>query len=159
MDWKVLQTQQLTGGWWVFGPSEETADLKLLLFFHSLSFLWTNPRLHFRAGVRHREGRELEVWGEGGGCGRGWDGGWGVCRGVMQHLLLCWFHPWLRTPVVLALRHQHPHPPIHLGGHPASVCSVPCLGGDQGLTNDVYAVVLVDICWQNRSPVRHLEWN
>lgn len=37
--------------------------------------------------------------------------------------------------------------------------SVPGLGGDQRLTNDVYAVVLVDICWQNRSPVRHLEWN
>lgn len=52
-----------------------------------------------------------------------------------------------------------PPTPIHPGGHPASVCSVPCLSGDQGLTNDVYAVVLVDICWQNRSPVRHLEWN
>lgn len=51
-----------------------------------------------------------------------------------------------------ALHHQHPI-------HPASVCSVPCLSRDQGLTNDVYAVVLVDICWQNRSPVRHLEWN
>lgn len=39
------------------------------------------------------------------------------------------------------------------------VCSVPGFGLDQWLTNDVYAVVLVDICWQNRSPVRHLEWN
>lgn len=28
----------------------------------------------------------------------------------------------------------------------------------KGLTNDVYAVIL-DICWQNLSPVRHLEWN
>lgn len=37
--------------------------------------------------------------------------------------------------------------------------SVARLGRDQRLTNDVYAVVLVDICWQNRSPVRHLEWN
>lgn len=73
----------------------------------------------------------------------------------MQRLLLCWFHPWLWTPVVHAVH----HPPIHPGGHPASAGSVPCLGGDQGLTNDVYAVVLVDICWQNRSPVRHLEWN
>lgn len=51
------------------------------------------------------------------------------------------------------------HALIHPGGHPASLCSVPCLSGDQGLTNDAYAVVLVDICWQNRSPVRHLEWN
>lgn len=78
---------------------------------------------------------------------------------IMQLVLLCWFHPWLRTPVVLAVHHQHPHPRIHPGGHPASACSVSCLSGDQGLTNDVYAVVLVDICWQNRSPVRHLEWN
>lgn len=80
---------------------------------------------------------------------------------IVQLVLLCWFHPWLRTPAVLALHHQHPHPPIHPGGGVirSSLGSVPCLSGDQGLTNDVYAVVLVDICWQNRSPVRHLEWN
>lgn len=48
------------------------------------------------------------------------------------------------------------------GGGGAGVigpASVPRLRRDQWLTNDVYAVVLVDICWQNRSPVRHLEWN
>lgn len=37
--------------------------------------------------------------------------------------------------------------------------SVPALGGRQRLTNDVYAVVLVDTCWQNRRRVRHLEWD
>lgn len=36
--------------------------------------------------------------------------------------------------------------------------SVACLCLEKGLTNDVYAVIL-DICWQNLSPVRHLEWN
>lgn len=36
--------------------------------------------------------------------------------------------------------------------------SVTCLCLKKGLTNDVYAVIL-DICWQNLSPVRHLEWN
>lgn len=41
----------------------------------------------------------------------------------------------------------------------SGLASVARLGRDQWLTNDVYAVVLVDICWQNRSPVRHLEWN
>lgn len=46
-----------------------------------------------------------------------------------------------------------------VGGGLSGHASVPRLGRDQWLTNDVYAVVLVDICWQNRSPVRHLEWN
>lgn len=98
---------------------------------------------------------------------------------VQRGFTACWFHPWLRTPVMLSEHHQIKHPPqtLHRPG-PTSphllrgeegrkgevliqpgVCSVPGFGLDQWLTNDVYAVVLVDICWQNRSPVRHLEWN
>lgn len=116
---------------------EETADLKRPLNRPSSSL----RRLH------------------GGGTGVGRDTGvfilgrWGT---IVQLLLLCWFHLWLRTPVVLQLCTTNTQ---SRGGHPALVCSVPCLSRDQGLTNDVYAVVLVDICWQNRSPVRHLEWN
>lgn len=122
--------------------------------------------LYFRAIVHHHHHHqdEEEEWERGGG--RGETGGVGrskvrrlMRRGFMQHLLLCWFHPWLQTPVVLAL----PHTSTLGGGRAevgqASMSSVPGLGGDQRFTNDVYAVVLVDICWQNRSPVRHLEWN
>lgn len=79
MDCKVLQ--HTTTDWWVVGVcvcvcvgrGEETADLKLLGFFFFSSFLWTNPHLHFRASVHHREGRE---WGgnkEGLGWGLGGD--------------------------------------------------------------------------------------
>lgn len=43
---------------------------------------------------------------------------------------------------------------------PPDGSSVLCLCVEEGgFTNDVYAVVLVDICRQNRSPVRDLEWN
>lgn len=104
MDRKVLQTQQLTGGWWMrgLGSGEETADLKLSLF----PFLSTNPRLHFTASVLHGEGREQGGTWEGRDR-KGWDGGGEVVT-IVQLVLLCWFHPWLRTPVVLALHHQHP---------------------------------------------------
>lgn len=147
MDWKVLQTQQLTGGWWMRGLGRARRQQTWSVFFFLSSLVFTSRPGSIVGRDGSREGRGRARLG-------------GVCEGrIVQLLLLCWFHPWLQTPVVPALHHQHPHPPIHLGGHPASVCSVPCLGGDQGLTNDVYAVVLVDICWQNRSPVRHLEWN
>lgn len=160
MDCKVLQ--HTTTDWWVVGVCvcvcvwagvrrQQTWSF-LVLFF----LLSSERTLIFTSGPVSIIGGD----GSGEGTRRGWDEGWGgIVERVMQRLLLCWFHPWLWTPVVLAPHYQHPHPSIHPGGHPASVWSVPCLGGDQGLTNDVYAVVLVDICWQNRSPVRHLEWN
>lgn len=85
----------------------------------------------------------------------------GMRRGLMQHLLLL-----LVSSMAADTCSASSAPPFHpgWGGRreevgQASACLVPGLGGDQRFTNDVYAVVLVDICWQNRSPVRHLEWN
>lgn len=135
------------------GLGEETADLKLFSFF-SLS---SEPTLVFTSRPVSFMGRVWE-WESGKGHGRGeirkWgEGGWGDDCAARAALLVS------SMAADTCSASSAPPTPIHPGGHPASVCSVPCLSGDQGLTNDVYAVVLVDICWQNRSPVRHLEWN
>ena len=124
------------------GSGEDTADLKRSFFFFVFP---SEPTLVFTS-------RPVSFMGRDGGR-RG-----GTRKGtIVQLVLLCWFHPWLRTPVV-QLCTTNTHPPWGSSGSLRR--SVPSLSGDQGLTNDVYAVVLVvDICWQNRSPVRHLEWN
>lgn len=112
-------------------------------------------RASCRRRLRHRESQER------GPAAAGWRG-WGagnlfifISRGrSCSFVLLCWCHPRLSCCSSMA-------PPGGRGWRRwgRSEPSVPALGGDQRFTNDVYAVVLVDTCWQNRRPVRHLEWN
>lgn len=144
------------------GWGQETPDLKLLILPPPASAPLFTAQSHGDSGgqssPKENTGRGVEI--------------------VQRGYTACWYHPWLKTSVVPVQHHQTKQPPqtLHRPGptSPPSegrrgeeggiliqpqVCLVPGFGLDQWLTNDVYAVVLVDICWQNRSPVRHLEWN
>lgn len=130
------------------GRGEDTADLKRSLFSFLRTFVFTSRPVSFIGTGGTGVGRAWE--------GRDWKLGGDDCAARAALLVSS------MAADTCSAGCDTTNTPTHastLGGHPASVCSVPCLSGDQGLTNDVYAVVLVDICWQNRSPVRHLEWN
>lgn len=88
----------LVGGGCVGRARARTQQTWSVLFFISFFFFPSEPTLVFTSRPVSFMGRD------GGGGERG-----GTRKGtIVQLLLLCWFHPWLRTPVVLALHHQHP---------------------------------------------------
>lgn len=114
-------------------------------------------RASCRRRLRHRESQERSP------AAAGWRGGGVVVLGG-QETFSSLFHGDDRAAsccfagVIHACRAAAPRRHQEGGGRWGR-SSVPALGGDQRFTNDVYAVVLVDTCWQNRRPVRHLEWN
>lgn len=165
--WMGLKVLHTTTDWWLVEVlmvgARRRQTWSFWFFLLLLQLCSSRPNHTGSLGVRVHQKKILE-------------GEWRLCS--VDLLLAGFIHGWRHLQCLCSTtKWSAPHKlstipdrPVHLlrgrgGGEGEGVliqphvCSVPGFSLDQWLTNDVYAVVLVDICWQNRSPVRHLEWN